>query len=284
MFADCLSMKYFDLSNNNLTFIADNMFEYANQVKHLNLSHNQIDDIDSAAFEGMPKLRNLDLAGNKLASDSFLWPIVGLTHLNLSHNAYRTLNTSLMDHPEVVELAGNRWDCQWLMAELMVAPRRLNFGQEYLVEAKQKEFNVPGVACWEEGDVQKFIIVMDRSQVMDDVEVTLLLFQHIPNKVIDLLFPENPRQHHESQQQSLQSLCQLRTRIQRQLRCKNHPSLADHWHRRGVWCSDRHASVTQKVGKEERRPSVGTASKPEAKNATASTLHVSSVFVCQSRH
>jgi len=158
-----------------LTFIADNMFEYANQVKHLNLSHNQIEDIDRTAFEGLPKLRNLDLAANRLASDSFLWPIVGLTHLNLSHNAYKSLNTSLIDHFEVVELAGNGWDCQWLMAELMVAPKRLNFGQEYVVEANRKVYNVPGVVCWEEGDVQKFIIVMDRVQAVNEEEVIYII-------------------------------------------------------------------------------------------------------------
>jgi Leucine rich repeat len=171
MFADCSSMKYFDLSNNNLTFIADNLFEYASQIKHLNLSHNQIEDIDQTAFEGLPKLRNLDLAANRLASDSFLWPIVGLAYLNLSHNAYRSVNMSLMDHLEVTELAGNPWDCQWLMAVLMVASKRLNFGRDYLVETKQKVVNVPGVACWEEPNVQKFIIVMDRAQTMDEDEV-----------------------------------------------------------------------------------------------------------------
>jgi Leucine-rich repeat (LRR) protein len=179
MFTDLSNIKYFDLSNNNLTFIADQLFEYLLNIKYLNLSHNQIEEIDRTSFENLPKLNNLDLSNNQLMGDDFLWPIFGLNHLNLSHNQFKSLNTSMLDNLDVVEVVGNPWDCKWLMAELMQPSKRLNYGQEYVVSTKKKTLNVPGVECWEADDTKKFIVILDNSMSHEeDVEVSAYLLIH----------------------------------------------------------------------------------------------------------
>lgn len=44
------------------------------------------------------RLKLLDLSCNQLSSDNFLWSVVEIDYLNLTYNAYKKLNVSLLDN------------------------------------------------------------------------------------------------------------------------------------------------------------------------------------------
>lgn len=175
IFKDYSNVKYFDFSKNNLTTLANNLFEYMSNVEHLNLSKNGIQEIEPDVFMATKRLRQLDLAGNQLQNDGFLWPIIGLKNLNLSSNLFRSFNTSVLEDLDDVELKDNPWNCKWLLTELSFSSHRMHFGNLHNMNTLEpwNQDEISGIDCAENGRIKSIIVLetanMDSSYLNTEV-------------------------------------------------------------------------------------------------------------------
>lgn len=90
-------LKYIDLSNNRIASVTDQTFKPMAILVSIELNNNEIMSIGDLEFSGM-KLKLLDLSSNRLSSDNFLWSSVEIENLNLTNNAYKKLNATLLDN------------------------------------------------------------------------------------------------------------------------------------------------------------------------------------------
>lgn len=159
MFQDFGNVKVFDLSVNNISEIPERLFESIQEVERLNFSSNSITEIDTFAMQGLKKLVNIDLSHNELDSDKFLWPVFGLKVLNITHNNFKTINTSVLQDLMEAKLWSNPWECRWLVEEMLFSSN-IKFGRDYVIEYKDKALNVPGIQCFEDNGVERSVIVL----------------------------------------------------------------------------------------------------------------------------
>ncbi|XP_055639462.1 insulin-like growth factor-binding protein complex acid labile subunit isoform X2 [Toxorhynchites rutilus septentrionalis] len=160
MFKDFSAVRILDLSGNRLPYIENKLFEYSPRLEVLNLSRNAITEIEPNIFEDCHKMHSLDLSHNQLQEDAFLWPIIELQHLNMSHNKFHRLNTSFLEGVEQVELYGNPWSCRFLVLELMKHGKNVRYGRNYVVQTRESILNAAGIECTdEEGKLRDFVMV-----------------------------------------------------------------------------------------------------------------------------
>lgn len=110
-----VNLKFFDVSNNNLTQLQDYLFADMTSIEIIYLNRNVIDTIQPFTFANLSNLRSLDLSNNRLQSDTFLENIVTLRSINLSHNDFEHLNVKLLNNFGIVILLNNQWNCSWLI-------------------------------------------------------------------------------------------------------------------------------------------------------------------------
>lgn len=159
MFQDLSHLKEFDISNNNLTDLKENVFEHVYNLESINLTKNSIYEIDSKIFLKLRKLKSLDLSYNNLKSDNFL-PHDSLKYLNLSYNKYSQLNESAIFDLEV-ELIGNLWNCKWLLEKIVTeSSNSYHFSKQYLVNTTNEVLSFEGMDCTDDdkGQTRNFII------------------------------------------------------------------------------------------------------------------------------
>lgn len=160
MFQDLSHLKQFDISNNNLTVLKENVFEQAYNLESINLTKNYIHEIDSNIFSKLKKLKLLDLAYNNLKSDNFL-PHDSLKYLNLSYNKYSSLNESAVLDLDV-ELFGNLWNCKWLLEKIVIeSSNSYHFSKEYVVNTTNDvlKFDIIDCSDDERGQNRNLIII-----------------------------------------------------------------------------------------------------------------------------
>lgn len=165
MFQDLSHLKQFDISNNNLTTLKDNVFEQAYNLEIINFTKNEIYEIDSNTFLKLKKLKLLDLSYNNLKSDNFL-PHDSLRYLNLSYNKYSSLNESAVLDLEV-ELFGNVWDCKWVLEKIIIeSSSSYHFSKQYLVNTTNDVLHFDGIDCSDDetGQKRNFIIVKKNTE------------------------------------------------------------------------------------------------------------------------
>jgi Leucine-rich repeat (LRR) protein len=85
------------LSKNQITHLSDKTFHATNLLKSIIISNNSLEAIDDGVFTGL-KLKHLDLSCNRLSSDNFLWPTLDIEYLNLTYNAYKEMNASVVEN------------------------------------------------------------------------------------------------------------------------------------------------------------------------------------------
>ncbi|XP_001859229.2 chaoptin isoform X1 [Culex quinquefasciatus] len=161
MFKDFSALRLLDLSANRLTYVENKLFEYSPRMEYLNLSRNAIAEIEHNIFEDFRKLRILDLSHNRLVEDAFLWPIINLHKLNMSHNSFARINTSLLEGIEQVDLFHNPWSCQFLVLELMKQTKNVRYGKNYVVQTKDNILNTQGIECTDERGKLRDIVVVE---------------------------------------------------------------------------------------------------------------------------
>lgn len=107
IFTDLANLKCLDLSNNEITHISsDKLFGTTQLLESIKLNGNLLQSIDDGVFSEL-KLQHLDLSCNNLSSDNFLWPeTVEIAYLNLSFNAYSTINSTMLENILVTDLHG----------------------------------------------------------------------------------------------------------------------------------------------------------------------------------
>lgn len=161
MFKDFSAVRVLGLAGNRLTYIENKLFEYSPRMERLNLSHNAIADIEPNIFEDSRKMHSLDLSHNLLIEDAFLLPIIDLLHLNMSHNKFQRLNTSLLTGIEQVLLYHNPWSCQFLVLELMKQSPNVRYGKNYVVQSRDSILNTEGIECIDERGKMRDIVVVE---------------------------------------------------------------------------------------------------------------------------
>jgi hypothetical protein len=168
MFEDLTNMKVFDSSSNNISQFPESLFENMEDIKTINLSNNAIEKIETNSFQGLKKFSNLDLSFNALDRDNFLWPIVGLKYLNLSHNSYKQINVSVLDNLDVAIVHTNPFSCEWLVNEMKFAPNHIKFGVDFTTHSKENALRLPGIQCFERDGTKNKIIVMETEKEVED--------------------------------------------------------------------------------------------------------------------
>uniref|UniRef100_A0A182LUK7 Leucine-rich immune protein (Short) n=1 Tax=Anopheles culicifacies TaxID=139723 RepID=A0A182LUK7_9DIPT len=108
------------VDNNLLSAIDMGAFAKLTNLRVLSLAHNRLLTVTTPAE--MPiqliKLRRLSFANNQLAMlDIRTWEFDSLEDLNVTSNTLTRIEGSLTQFPVLkrLELAGNRWYCEWLM-------------------------------------------------------------------------------------------------------------------------------------------------------------------------
>lgn len=170
MFKDCIALKVFDLSANNLTSLPENLFEFMLNVEMVNLSRNSFEMLPSFVFQRLKKLTNLDLAHNQLTEDNFLWPIMNLKFLNISFNLYREVNISVLETLDGVRIFENPLDCDWLVMEMSYSPKHIQFGRDFVTGSREIALRLPGIQCFEKDGSLNKVILLDADK-KDDVEI-----------------------------------------------------------------------------------------------------------------
>nr|XP_029732567.1 leucine-rich repeat-containing protein 15-like [Aedes albopictus] len=160
IFKDFSAVRILDLSGNRLAYIDNKLFEYSPRLELLNLSRNTISEIEPNIFEDARKLLTLDLSHNQLSEDAFLWPIVSLSHLNMSDNQFQRLNASVLESFGQVRLNRNPWSCQFLILELMKHSKNVEYGKNYVVESTDSILNTQGIECTDERGKLRDIVVV----------------------------------------------------------------------------------------------------------------------------
>lgn len=109
------NLKFFDVSNNNLTQLQDYLFADMTSIEIIHLSRNAIKTIQPFTFANLSNLRSLDLSNNRLQSDTFLENIATLRIINLAHNDFEHLNMKILHNFGIAVLLNNQWNCSWLI-------------------------------------------------------------------------------------------------------------------------------------------------------------------------
>lgn len=167
MFKDFSAVRVLDLSANRLAYVENKLFEYSTRLEILNLSRNAITEVEQNIFEDCRKMHTLDLSHNQLKEDAFLWPIIDLRHLNMSHNKFQQLNTSFLESVEQVELYGNPWSCRFLVLELMKHGKNVRYGRNYVVQTRDSILNAQGIECTDEGGKLRDFVVVESAPKAD---------------------------------------------------------------------------------------------------------------------
>lgn len=89
-----------------------------------------------------------------------MWPIVSLSHLNMSDNQFQRLNASVLESFGQVRLNRNPWSCQFLILELMKHSKNVEYGKNYVVESTDSILNTQGIECTDERGKLRDIVVV----------------------------------------------------------------------------------------------------------------------------
>ncbi|CAG9797882.1 unnamed protein product [Chironomus riparius] len=147
IFTDLANLKYLDLSNNQITHIrSDKIFSTTQMLKTIKLNDNLLQSIDDAVFSEL-KLQHLDLSCNNLSSDNFLWSeTVEIAYLNLTYNAYTSINSSILENIIVTDFYENPFICDWLAEEIFTS-KNVHYGLDYVVKSRHDLFDTTGIEC-----------------------------------------------------------------------------------------------------------------------------------------
>lgn len=194
IFTDVCNLKFLDLSNNQITHLSDKSFGAMSLLKSIIISNNTLESIDDGVFAEL-KLNHLDLSCNRLSSDNFLWPTLDIEYLNLTFNAYKEMNASVLESimtdlwgeklfrfeltkPLDIIFAGNPFNCEWLVKEV-VASKNIRLGRNYVLDAKQSVLKVAGIQCFDDNGTSehKLIVVESKAEMNDEVggEISLIV-------------------------------------------------------------------------------------------------------------
>ncbi|CAH0764155.1 unnamed protein product [Diatraea saccharalis] len=91
-------LQTLNLSNNELVYISDGIFDGFSQLKILDLSHNVIDYLEAGSFEGLRNLSTLLISDNRLSEiNRSLFRFTKLNVLDLSRNRLQHIKASDFD-------------------------------------------------------------------------------------------------------------------------------------------------------------------------------------------
>ncbi|XP_032523587.2 insulin-like growth factor-binding protein complex acid labile subunit [Danaus plexippus] len=114
-FENMASLKYIDLSQNNISELKLGVLDDIKTVTHLNLSRNSLSKFPLGLFDQLPDLSTLDLTNNLLENIELgvFDPLEKLKHLSLSNNLLRgdNINPYIFDrnfHLMYLDLSRNR--------------------------------------------------------------------------------------------------------------------------------------------------------------------------------
>lgn len=99
LFTHFANLKFLDLSHNRISFVPAKTFGSMSMLLSIKLNNNTLLSMDDAVLSEL-KLSHLDLSCNRLSSDNFLWPSAGIKYLNLTFNAYKEVNASVLQDVE----------------------------------------------------------------------------------------------------------------------------------------------------------------------------------------
>ncbi|KAG5675192.1 hypothetical protein PVAND_005116 [Polypedilum vanderplanki] len=173
IFNDLGMLKLIDFSNNQIKeILSDTVFRSTPLLKSIRLNGNLLQSINTTTFIGL-KLEQLDLSCNNLSSDNFLWPeAVEIAYLNLTFNAFSTINSSVLENIIVTDLYENPFTCEWLVEEIF-ASKNVHYGRDYVVRSRHDLFEATGVACTDQHTnvVHRLIVLETGRDLNDDVMV-----------------------------------------------------------------------------------------------------------------
>ncbi|XP_052286863.1 leucine-rich repeat neuronal protein 3-like [Dreissena polymorpha] len=91
------NLQTLDLSNNNISVVADEAFKKTTKLKVVNLSQNYLTVISSSLFRSLHELSALDLSYNNINSidEKAFVSLAKLNHLNLSNNKLKSLSADI---------------------------------------------------------------------------------------------------------------------------------------------------------------------------------------------
>lgn len=189
LFTHFANLKFLDLGNNRITFVPDKTFSPMSLLLSIKLNNNSLLSMDDAVLSEL-KLSHLDLSCNRLSNDNFLWPSAGIAYLNLTFNAFKEVNVSVLrdvetdlwgEHPalpffrshssiEALLFAGNPFSCEWLVKEVL-ASKNIRLGRDYILDSQHNVMKVAGIRCFDESGAneQKLIVLEADPQMNDDV-------------------------------------------------------------------------------------------------------------------
>uniref|UniRef100_A0A182MCS2 Uncharacterized protein n=1 Tax=Anopheles culicifacies TaxID=139723 RepID=A0A182MCS2_9DIPT len=168
---DCANLRDLDLSGNKLVYVGLKLSSSTPRLTRFNLSSNAIAEIERDTFEDLPKLNTLDLAHNQLTDDTFLWPLMNLSVLNMSQNGFRRINASLLESLTLAELYENPWDCRFLVQELVHHSSNVIYGKNYIVDDTDRILTATGIECIDERGKHRDIVVVEPPQKPSDSEL-----------------------------------------------------------------------------------------------------------------
>lgn len=166
MFVDFTNLKHLDFANNFITLLPNKIFESMQLLEFINFSNNSLKQIETNVFQELKKLTILDLSYNNLSLDNFMWPVIDLKYLNLTYNAYKHINVSVLENL-VADLYGNPFDCEFLIEEINSSTsQNIHFGKEYKVKSKGDFLKLPGLQCFEANTgAEHKIIVLEVNRI-----------------------------------------------------------------------------------------------------------------------
>lgn len=154
-------LESLDLKYNNLTFhelkpsvfigrFATDVYEPLRSLKYLDLSHNQLHTLDADLFEHLPNLEKLSLAWNPLIvidtnTEIAISSIPKLSSLDLSYAELKKLPENIFHGPrmlKVLNLDGNLFESVPIQLEHAVNLVKLDFSDNVLVKIGDSEWAI----------------------------------------------------------------------------------------------------------------------------------------------
>lgn len=189
-------LRTLDLSNNQLTFLPDHLFNYTSLIETIRLNNNALEAFDETIFSEM-SLKILDLSCNLLSKDNFLWSPLSIEYLNLTFNRYKEINSSALENimtdlsgklcntisngslDEAFKylgylFVGNPFACEWLFREGLFL-KNVRLGENYVVDSKRNTFKAEGIQCFDENGTTERRLIIVEPMIEQNNEVSTII-------------------------------------------------------------------------------------------------------------
>lgn len=149
VFADLLSLKVLNISNNALASVPPDLFSSTREIREIYMQNNLLETLPKGIFNRLEQLLVLNLSGNKLSSDQMdegmFRGLIRLIVLDLSHNSVARVSANLFRDLFFLQILDLRNNSITSIEDNAFLPlfnlHTLNLGENKLLLIKEQSFN-----------------------------------------------------------------------------------------------------------------------------------------------